>query len=367
MELSVSVTVSSTLGVTVSLPAVTITVTGATFVDLHPTIPTPVYLPKSVILQSTCTKLSLSDCQLITGPTGTTATRSGSTCKVDLKGQIDCNPWCFVKVKGFYGTAKGTVTFKVTSSSENAARVSKSDTETLGDMENNGNIEGCERSNWSMYISTALILLGLASAGALYYKDRSKTKQIAQTQGEVDNAQKTEREEMVTNVPIEQVRKTNWKKLLLEGHCATRLCVYSESVSRWVKLVQLTTVLGAEMGCLGWIYAQDNSQSHYSAGDVLYCVYALLVGLAVHVVLLTLFTVAGKATVKWRRAGIQVVLVCVTALVLGVSVAGTVSLALEQCSESSALWGMSFGLTAAGELLLTQTLVAIARASLSSH
>jgi hypothetical protein len=156
-------------------------------------------------------------------------------------------------------------------------------------------------------------------------------------------------------------------RMFLETHCFTGLFLHSDELKRWMKTASWTAVLAAEMAFIGARYeGEDDSEDSHSQGniwtgyedtDFLYSLSALGVGLGVALVLSALFTAAGRAGKVMTAVGCLFV-----GIVLAISLGGTIYMDLDLCFEQGGRWAISCLPLVLGEVVICQTLVALARA-----
>ena len=99
----------------------------------------------------------------------------------------------------------------------------------------------------------------------------------------------------------------------------------------------------------------------YDSEDFLYCLSGLGVGLGVGLVLTVLFTAVDKASGAVRKA-VKTISALIAVAVMCVAAAGAIYIDLDLCFESGGRWAINFLPTLCGEVLICQTLVAVARA-----
>jgi hypothetical protein len=251
--------------------------------------------------------------------------------------------------------------------------------------------DSCSGNLAPIVIVSGIVLLGLFSAIAFAFGLFDKKLVEPETEKRVtDNAdRKTHPVDAEEMVPVKMLSEPNSKStdrttseavakakssfgtLVFESHCTVGLFMQSAGRHRWMKAAILTGTLAVEMAFIGiryeWKnadgsdYSQEEIWTGYGSEDFMYCLSGLGVGLAVGGMLTALFTVVSKLKSVKRRIALAIS-ISVVAVVVSAAVAGAIYTDLNLCYESGGRWAVSFIPTLGGEVLVCQTLVALARA-----
>jgi len=254
-------------------------------------------------------------------------------------------------------------------------------------------IESCGANYAPVAIVIALIVLGLVASIVFRVKDaRNEYREISKVGASVEMnftglkgpqnfeslPEKVFDTDKITSptshsTPANPHSKLSFRLLLLESHSLIGLFIHSPELKRWAKSLCWTAVLACEMTFIGARYEWEEGEygqgsqasvwTGYSGRDFTHCLSALGVGIGVSLVLISGFTVAGKASISVKRVLNRVTAVLAGA-VLGVALAGTIYLAMGLCFEQAGRWTVSFLPLFLGEVMLCQPLVAFSRAGL---
>jgi len=267
-----------------------------------------------------------------------------------------------------------------------------SSSEPLTDVVDLGK-EDCGANYAPVAIVIAMIVVGLLASIVFRVKDaRNEYREFTKVGASVEmNFTGLKGPQELESLPVEKVSETNktvsptnhsippptrskpsFRLLFLESHCLLGLFIHSPALKRWAKSLWWTTVFACEMAFIGaryeWVepeYGKDSQArvwTGYGSEDFTHCLSALGAGLGLSLVLMSGFTVAGKAGASMKRPLTQIAVILAGAL-LGLALGGTAYMAVGLCFEQAGRWTVSFLPLFIGEVVLCQPLAALARAT----